>query len=85
MKQNVNPAVIVATVIVVVAVACFFGIRALFPPNAGSNLSPTDYRARMQQSSQAQQANMDKAKSHAPSGAPAGYQEYMKHRQGGGQ
>ena len=32
MKQSVNPIAVIAAIVVVVAIACFFGVRALFPP-----------------------------------------------------
>jgi hypothetical protein len=83
MKQSVPPAVIVGVIVAVVAVACFFGFRALFPSSGASTLSPTDYKTRMTQTTQAQQANMEKAKSHAPGGAPAGYSEYRRRQQSG--
>ena len=84
MKNSVPPAVFIGAIVVMVAVACFFGIRALFPPNAGGSLSPSDYKSKMQQVNSQQQNNMEKAKDHVSSNAPPGYQDYIRRTRGGG-
>ena len=83
MKQSVSPAVIVGAIVVVVAIACFFGVRALFPQTFTSNLSAADSKTKMEQSVQQQQQNMANSQSHVPAGAPAGSEDYMRRRQSG--
>ena len=47
MKQSVGPAIIIAAVVVVVALAAFFGYKMLGSSSGASNLTPSQYTAKM--------------------------------------
>jgi hypothetical protein len=70
MKQSVNPIAVIAAIVVVVAIACFFGIRALNPPtdfnpNATSKTMTADQKSMYDQ--------MSKPKANNNQGGSGGY------------
>jgi hypothetical protein len=72
MKQSVSPVVVGIAIVVVVALAGFFGYRALAPNVNTKTVSKEDYSARMNQLYGKQQQGMDTKARRGPGGA--GYQ-----------
>ena len=50
MKNQIPPAVIIVSVVVVVAIACFFGFQALFPSDPARNTAAPKGMTEAQQS-----------------------------------
>jgi len=83
MKEQVNPAVFIGIIVAVIAIACFFGIRALMPDTSGT---PNKTHG-MTEEQKAQYESMHNRSQGAP-GGPSGasyqqYQQMQRQHQGG--
>lgn len=85
MQQKVSPVVMVVAIVVVVAIACFFGFRALNPSQNGSTLKPEDYKSRMAQMQSKQNDNMKEAETHGKGQMGSQYQRYRQGEHQSGQ